>query len=59
MFGRGDVTMQKIASIDNLADPFTKSLNQKLLDCHLEKMGIIYHSASGRLLDAYALGDNI
>ena len=39
---RGDVEIQKIASADNVADPFTKALTQQQLDRHLEKMGMRY-----------------
>ncbi|XP_044475753.1 secreted RxLR effector protein 161-like [Mangifera indica] len=42
--GAGDIVIQKIASADNLADPLTKALTQRLLDQHLEKMGIRYYS---------------
>ena len=35
---RGDVVVTKIASVDNLADPFTKSLPAKTFDSHLEGM---------------------
>ncbi|PPZ26180.1 hypothetical protein C5P36_26510, partial [Escherichia coli] len=38
--GRGDVAMQKIASAENPADPFTKPMSQTQLDRHLEKMGL-------------------
>ncbi|KAK1552621.1 hypothetical protein Q3G72_020490 [Acer saccharum] len=37
---RGDVTITKIASVENLADPFTKALPQKSFDGHLENMGM-------------------
>ena len=37
---RGDVTITKIASAENLADPFTKALPQKSFDRHLENMGM-------------------
>ncbi|KAK0572022.1 hypothetical protein LWI29_024999 [Acer saccharum] len=37
---RGDVTITKIASAENLADPFTKVLSQKSFDGHLENMGM-------------------
>ena len=37
---RGDVTIIKIASAENLADPFTKALPQKSFDGHLENMGM-------------------
>ena len=37
---RGDVVVTKIASTDNLADPFTKSLPAKTFDSHVEGMGV-------------------
>ena len=37
---RGDVTITKIVSAENLADPFTKALPQKSFDGHLENMGM-------------------
>ena len=37
---RGDVVVTKIASADNLADPFTKSLPAKTFDSHVEGMGV-------------------
>ena len=36
----GDVTITKIASVENQADPFTKALPQKSFDGHLENMGM-------------------
>ena len=33
---RGDIAVTKIASADNLADPFTKSLPVKVFDGHVE-----------------------
>ena len=33
---RGDVTITKIASVENLVDPFTKALPQKSFDGHRE-----------------------
>ena len=36
----GDVTVSQIASEDNLADPFTKGLVQKVFDQHVEGMGV-------------------
>ncbi|KAH9752839.1 hypothetical protein KPL71_014867 [Citrus sinensis] len=44
IIGRSDITMQKVASADNTADPLTKALTQQQLDRHLEKMGMRYHS---------------
>ena len=35
---KGDVTITKIASAENLEDPFTKALPQKSFDEHLENM---------------------
>ena len=37
---RGDVIVSKIASADNLADPFTKSLATKVFEDHLEGIGL-------------------
>ena len=37
---RGDVVVSQIASEDNLADPFTKGLAQKIFDQHVEGMGV-------------------
>ena len=37
---RGDVALSQIASEDNLADPFTKGLSQKVFDQHVEGMGV-------------------
>ncbi|MBY3556123.1 Ty1/Copia family ribonuclease HI, partial [Modestobacter lapidis] len=37
---RGDISMQRVASEDNTADPLTKALTQKVLDRHLKKMGM-------------------
>ncbi|OIT22478.1 retrovirus-related pol polyprotein from transposon tnt 1-94, partial [Nicotiana attenuata] len=37
---RGDARVLKIALEDNLADPFTKSLPQKIFDKHVEGMRI-------------------
>ncbi|MCQ7013088.1 hypothetical protein M9Y11_19915, partial [Clostridioides difficile] len=37
---REDVVVTKIASADNLADPFTKTLTAKAFDGHVEGMGI-------------------
>ena len=43
-FFRGDVVMAKIASTENIADPFTKPLTQKVFEKHLESMGVKYMS---------------
>ena len=40
---RGDVTLERVDSQNNIADPFTKALAQQQFDRHLEKMGIRYH----------------
>ena len=37
---RGEVVVAKIASEDNLADPFTKALPEKAFDRHVEGMRI-------------------
>ena len=37
---RGDVAVSQIASEDNLADPFTKGLSQKIFDQHVEGMRV-------------------
>ena len=37
---RGDVVVTKIASADNLVDPFTKSLPTKTFDRHVEGTGV-------------------
>ena len=37
---RGDVLVTKIATTDNLADPFTKALSTKVFDCHMDSIGI-------------------
>ena len=37
---RGVVEITKIASEDNLADPFTKSLSEKVFAKHVEGMGV-------------------
>ena len=37
---RGDVTMTKIATTNNLADPFTKALPQKAFEHHLDCLGL-------------------
>ena len=37
---RGDMMVSQIASEDNLADPFTKGLDQKIFDQHVEGMGV-------------------
>ena len=50
---RGDVTVTKIPTLDNLVDPFTKTLLEKHLYKNVEEMGlkeIITPFSSGRLL---------
>ena len=37
---RGDVKLSQIASEDNLADPFTKGLAQKIFNQHVEGMDV-------------------
>ena len=37
---RGDVIVTKIATTDNLANPFTKALPQKVFDRHLDSLGL-------------------
>jgi hypothetical protein len=36
----GDINILRVASVDNIADPFTKPLSQVQLERHLEKMGV-------------------
>ena len=51
---RRDVTVCKIKSKDNLADPFMKTLSSRVFEGHLEGLGIREchgcFKASGRLL---------
>ena len=37
---RGDTTILKIASVDNLADPFTKTLPAKVFEKHILNLGL-------------------
>ena len=37
---RGDVTVTKIASAENLADPSTKTLSAKVFEGHLDGLGL-------------------
>ena len=37
---RGDTVVSQIASEDNLVDPFTKGLGQKIFNQHVEIMGV-------------------
>ena len=39
---RGDVAIAKIASSENVVDPLTKALPQKVFEKHLETMGVKY-----------------
>ena len=51
---RGDVKVSQNASEDNLADPFTKALTQRIFDQHVEEMGVrciaSWLGFSGRLI---------
>ena len=42
---RGDVTVTKISTSDNLADPFTKALPSKVIECHLDSLGLRCNSS--------------
>ena len=42
---RGDVTVTKISTTDNLADPFTKALPSKVFKCHLDSLGLRCNSS--------------
>ena len=37
---RGEIMIQKVDTKDNIADPFTKALSQKLFENHFSKMGV-------------------
>ena len=37
---RGEITIQKVDTKDNIADPFTKALSQKVFESHFSKMGV-------------------
>ena len=37
---RGDIIVTKIPTLDNLADPLTKTLSEKLFFKHVEEMGL-------------------
>ena len=37
---RGDVIVTKIATTDNLADPFSKDLPRMVFECHLDSLGL-------------------
>ena len=41
---RGDVIVTKIATADNLADLFTKTLPQKAFEHHLDSLGLRHSS---------------
>ena len=45
IINRGDIIVTKIPTLDNLADPFTKILLEKLFFKHIEEMGLkkIHH----------------
>ena len=38
---RGDIIVEKIASEDNLADPFSKALKTKVFDSHVYNIDLI------------------
>ena len=40
IIAHGDVVVAKIESVNNLANPFTKTLSQKTFESHLEGMGV-------------------
>ena len=40
IISREDIVVSQIASEDNLEDPFTKGLAQKIFDQHVERMGV-------------------
>ena len=40
IIARGEVVVAKIESVNNLANPFTKTLSQKTFESHLEGMGV-------------------
>ena len=37
---KGDLTMEKIPSIENLIDPFTKTLSTRVFDHHRDNLGV-------------------
>ena len=37
---RGDVVVTKVASADNLADPFTNALTSNIFQLHVDRMGV-------------------
>ena len=39
-FSREDMKVSQIALEDNLADPFTKALTQRIFDQHVDGMGV-------------------
>ena len=38
---KGDVVVKKIASTNNLADPFMKTLSTRVFSCHRDSLGVI------------------
>ena len=44
LVGKGNVIVQKVALVDNVADPLIRALIHLQLDGHLEKMGLRYSS---------------
>ena len=36
----GEIVVEQIASANNLADPFTKTLTEKVFSSHVESMGV-------------------
>ena len=40
-----DMTVTKIATMDNLADSFTKALLSKVFECHLDRLGLRCNSS--------------
>ena len=42
IIGRGDVRMERVDTADNIADPLTKPLSQKVFEGHLGRMGLKY-----------------
>ena len=44
---RGDIIVEKIASEDNLADPFTKALKTKVFDSCIQHRSQMYSQGFG------------
>ncbi|GFS36335.1 hypothetical protein Acr_00g0045430 [Actinidia rufa] len=42
---RGDIVMTKIASAENLADPFTKTMTIKIFESHVQGLGLRWFNA--------------